>query len=103
MTEELRAVDVLSEENQNSGLFLTNAKFESKYRKGHRIVYFRTDEDPKDLISRQQAVLEAAQETGGWVFTGIHSESDWDKTRWWSAGWHLVNRTGEYAVVIKTE
>jgi hypothetical protein len=101
MTEELRAVDVLSEENLKSELFLTKAQLERKYRKGHRIVYFLDGNEPHDKIAKQQAVLKLAQETDGWVFTGIHSETDWSETRWWNAGWHICNRTGEYAVVIK--
>jgi hypothetical protein len=99
---ELRAVDVLTEENLKSDLFLTKAQLERRYRKGRsHIVYFLENDEPQDKIAKQQAVLKFAQETGGWVFTGIHSETDWSETRWWSAGWHLFNRTGEYAVVFE--
>lgn len=102
MTEQLRAFDVLSEENKNSYLFLTKKQFERKYRNA-RIVYFLETAEPKNLIDRQQAVLQLAKETGGWVFSGIHKETDWSETHFWSAGWHLCNRTGEYAVVIETK
>ena len=100
---ELQAVDVMSEENRKSQIWLTKAQLERRYRKGHRIVYFLDGNEPHDKIARQQAVLKLAQETGGWIFTGHHSDFDWSETRWWGAGWHLWNRTGEYAVVIKTE
>ena len=101
MAEELRAVDVLSKENLKSELFLTKAQLERRYLKGRSsITYFLENDEPHDKIAKQQAVLKLAQETGGWVFTGIHSETDWSETRWWSAGWHIVNRTGEYAVVF---
>ena len=63
-------------------------------------MYFRGVKTTGDLIDRQQDVLKLAKETNGWVFTGIHTENDWSRTRWWAAGWHLVNRTGDYAVVI---
>jgi hypothetical protein len=99
---ELRAADVLSEENQKAELFLTNTQLKRRYGKGWEIVYFLENSEPKDTIARQQAVLKLAQETGGWVFTGIHSETDWSKTRWWDSGWHLANRTGEYVVVFNT-
>ncbi len=36
---------------------------------------------------------------GGQVYTGLHSESDWSRTRWYDKGWHLVNRTGKYAIL----
>ena len=101
--EELRAFDVLSEENKTANLFLTKTQLERRYRKGHRIVYFLEDDELKNKIAKQQAVLQLAKETGGWVFTGKHTETDWCETKWWDAGWHIVNRTGEYAVVIKTE
>jgi hypothetical protein len=99
---ELRAIDVLSQENLKSDLFLTKSKLERRYHKGRsEIVYFLENDEPHDKIAKQQAVLKFAKETGGWVFTGIHSETDWSETRWWSAGWHICNRTGEYAVVFE--
>lgn len=101
--DELRAFDVLSEENKQSELFLTKAQLERKYCKDHLIVYFLEGGEPLDKIAKQQIVLRLAKDTGGWVFTGKHTETDWSETRWWDAGWHLFNRTGEYAVVIKTK
>jgi len=98
---ELRSILVLSEENLKSNLFLTKAGLERKYGKKYQIVYFLENDEPHDRTAKQQAVLKLAQETGGWVFTGIHSETDWSETRWWGAGWHLCNRTGEYAVVFE--
>jgi len=103
MSEELRAVDVLSEANQKAIYSLTKSQLEQEYgTRGWEIVYFLDNDEPKDLIARQQAVLKLAQETGGWVFTGIHSENDWSETKWWDSGWHLANRTGEYVVVFNT-
>jgi len=99
---ELRAADVLSDENQKMQLTLTKSQLEREYGKGWEIVYFLENSEPKDTIAKQQAVLKLAQETGGWVFTGIHSETDWSETKWWDSGWHLANRTGEYAVVWNT-
>jgi hypothetical protein len=102
---ELRAADVLSKENQEMQLTLTKSQLEREYGKGWEIVYFLENHEPEDTIATiatQQAVLKLAQETGGWVFTGIHSETDWSETKWWDCGWHLANRTGEYAVVFNT-
>lgn len=43
----------------------------------------------------------AAQIENGQVYTGIHKVNDWSKTAYWEKGWHIVNRTGEYVVVIQ--
>jgi len=101
MTKILHAHEVLSADNRESNLALTPSAFRKKYGSSE-IVYFRGDDEPRDIIERQQAVLQLAKDTGGWVFTGIHSQSDWDKVRWWAAGWRLANRTGDYAVVFDT-
>jgi hypothetical protein len=105
---ELRAVDVLTRQNLQSEFCLTKAGLERKYGKKYQIVYFLESDEPEklhikphDKIARQQAVLKLAKEKDGWVFTGIHGETDWTETRWWSAGWHICNRTGEYAVVFE--
>jgi len=37
--------------------------------------------------------------SGGQLYTGIHSENDWTKERWWVKGSHLVNRTCNFAVI----
>jgi len=98
---ELRAVDVLCHKNLQSQLCVTKAGLERKYGKKYQIVYFLENDEPHDKIAKQQAVLKLAKEKHGWVFTGIHGETDWSETRWWDAGWHLFNRTGEYAVVFE--
>ena len=102
MAEELRAVDVLSRENLKSQVCLTRRQLEKAYgnTQCHRIVYFLDEHEPHDKVAKQQAVLRLAQKTGGWVFTGIHKDNDLSDTHYWDAGWHLCNRTGEYAVVI---
>jgi len=100
--DELRAFDVLSDKNRTSQLWLSKAQLERRYCKDHRIVYFMDGDEPHDKIAKQQAVLQLAKETGGWVFTGHHSDFDWCETKWWGAGWHLFNRTGEYVVVIQS-
>ena len=105
-TRELNAIDVLSKRNLKSKLVLTPTELRKHCSKAYtspkryRIVYFHGDETDT-RVATQQKVLQFAKETGGFVFTGIHSESDWSKTAYWAAGWHRVNRTGEYAVVIK--
>ena len=52
--------------------------------------------DRGDVIAKTNAFL---KESKGQLYTGIHKENDWSRTAWWEMGWHLVNRTGEYAVV----
>ena len=47
----------------------------------------------------QAAVKEFAESVKGTVYTGILKENNWSRTAWWEKGRHLVNRTGEYAVV----
>ncbi len=53
----------------------------------------------KDIVEAQQKASEFRNEVGGEVYTGIHKENDWSRTAYWEIGWHVVNRTGEYAVV----
>lgn len=55
---------------------------------------------PGEIRDRLGAALNLAVTKGGLFFTGIHSESDWSRTKWWGLGQHIVNRSGEYAVVI---
>jgi len=74
-------------------------------RFGKRVRYFNVEcqkgEDYVDAKKRVFPEIEAfVTETGGQLYTGIHSENDWGKTRWWSKGGHLVNRTGEFAVIV---
>jgi len=33
------------------------------------------------------------------VYTAKHSDCDWDTIIGWQRGWHIVNRTGDYAVI----
>ena len=60
----------------------------------------RFGERVRYLPNEQRATEVFILSNGGQVYTGIHSGSDWTKTRWWSKGWHYVNRTGEYAIVM---
>jgi hypothetical protein len=60
-------------------------------RLGKRVHYFKSTEATDKFMDKN----------GGTVYTGLHSSTDWSKTRWWDKGWHIVNRTKEYAVVIK--
>ena len=64
--------------------------------KGIRVTYFLDQDDGNghDLAREYVAV------NGGQVYTGIHSDNgNWCRTRWYAKGWHIVNRTGDYAVV----
>lgn len=49
-----------------------------------------------DSQEQAQAFIDV---NGGQIYTGIHKPNDWSQTAWWEKGWHLVNRTGEYAVL----
>jgi hypothetical protein len=37
------------------------------------------------------------------LYTGHHKENDWSRTFYWEKGWHVVNRTGDYAIVSTAE
>jgi hypothetical protein len=63
-------------------------------RLGKRVRYFRARMAAETAEGYQKAY-------GGVIYTGIHRSNDWSKTAWWDKGWHVVNRTKEYAVVIK--
>lgn len=76
----------------------TKTRLKNLY-KDYEIIFILED-DPHSR-SEKEAFVEYLENCGGIVFTGIHSERNWGETRWWSKGWHLVNRTGEYAVAIK--
>ena len=58
--------------------------------------------DIRDRWNAATALVKEAKRIGQPVllFTGLHSETDWSRTKWWSLGQHLVNRSGEYAVVL---
>lgn len=45
------------------------------------------------------AVALQRQSPGNILFTGLHKENDWARTYWWDRGSHLVNTTGDYAVL----
>lgn len=55
---------------------------------------------PGEIRDRAVAARNAAVLYHGLFFSGLHSETDWSRTKWWSLGWHIVNRSGEYAVVL---
>jgi len=63
-------------------------------RLGNRVTYFN---DGRPAMQAEIKAFIALH--GGQVYTGLHSETDWSRVYWWSKGWHLVNRTGDYAVV----
>ena len=57
---------------------------------------------PGDREQIKNAAAEAALHVNpekNILFTGLHRESDWSKTAWWDKGWHIVNTTGDYAVI----
>ena len=47
----------------------------------------------------QFAVRDFLQTHMGQVYTGMNTENDWSRTFYWDKGWHIVNRSGDYAVV----
>ncbi len=74
---------------------------------GNRVKYFDANvqkegesfEDAKHRVFAE--IEEYVKKTGGQLYTGIHSENDWSRTRWWDKGGHLCNRTLEFAVITK--
>lgn len=64
---------------------------------GPRIKLFPRGSSPPDA---QTAAIMYVNEHGGYPYTGIHKELDWSRTAYWERGWHLVNRTGDYAVIL---
>ena len=68
-------------------------------RLGGRVTYFNSD----DTAANQGRAAAMATDYNGQVYTGLHHSCDWSRTRWWCKGWHIVNRTGEYAVVTPKE
>lgn len=66
---------------------------------GDRVKYFRS---PSPTENREAAAA-FLDSHGGQVYTGLHCDNgDWFITSYWEKGWHLVNRTGKYAVVMNT-
>ncbi len=75
-------------------------------RFGDKVKLFKVeDKAGEDFVANKHRVFaeieEYVKKTGGQLYTGIHSENDWTKTRWWSKGGHLCNRTLEFAVITK--
>ena len=95
MTEELQAKDIAPRGDE----FLTKTELEKKYGKSNIRYFLDSDNEVTNTEQKQQSVLQFAKDNYGKVYTGIHSENDWSRSKWWAEGWHLVNRTGEYAVV----
>ncbi len=76
-------------------------------RFGKRVHLFETVcKDGEDWAAAKQQVFKdiegfmAKHDGKATLYTGIHSETDWSKVRWWMKGGHLVNRTGDYAVIV---
>lgn len=78
-------------------------------RFGKRVKYFDLPDDSRKWggLSFAEAKAKLFKEiedyvksSNGQLYTGIHRENDWSKTRWWSKGGHLVNRTLEFAVIV---
>jgi len=66
--------------------------FEFNLLKGEDFV-----EAKKRLFGEIEGCIKA---NGGQLYTGIHSERDWSRERWWSRGAHLVNRTLNFAIIV---
>lgn len=88
--------------------FLTPSEMK---RFGKRVRYFDVNSEwkPKQeqfhdaKVRVSQQIEDYIKETGGQVYTGHHSENDWTRTIWWQMGFHYVNRTLEFAVLISEE
>jgi len=76
-------------------------------RFGDKVKYFtifpedRKGEGTEDIKKRVfREIHDYVAQTGGQLYTGIHSSNNWGRLRWWLKGGHLVNRTGDFAVII---
>jgi len=81
-----------------------NTEFK-RYGSKVKIVHLprQDDEDWQVTKARVQfAVKEECEKYPSHFYTGIHRESDWSRTYLWDMGWHICNRTGDYAVVKET-
>lgn len=67
--------------------------FELEVRKGEELA-----DAKRRLFGKIEAFI---AKTGGQLYTGIHSETDWSRERWWEKGGHLVNRTLNFAAIVK--
>jgi uncharacterized membrane protein YfhO len=75
-------------------------------RLGDRVKFFLYDDyslphqnHEQAMENIQTAVKEALKSPNTVVYTGHHKDNDWTRTFYWEKGWHIVNRTGDYAVV----
>lgn len=75
-------------------------------RLGERVTFFLYDDyslpnqsHKQTMKNIQTAVQEALKSPNTVVYTGHHKENDWSHTFYWRKGWHIVNRTGDYAIV----
>jgi hypothetical protein len=67
-----------------------------------KIVYIPRvgDESWGDQLLRIQfAVKEKTEKYPSELYTGLHRDNDMSRTYFWDKGWHICNRTGDYAVV----
>lgn len=77
-------------------------------RFGNRVHHFRLEDldriEGEDFSETKQRLFQKIHDfidsSGGHLYTGIHSETDWDKDRWWYKGGHLVNRTLNFIVIV---
>lgn len=72
---------------------------------GSRVHFFSPRRRGRELYSttlkrNQERVATFIKKNGGQVYTGQHSEADWDLVQLWYKGWPIANRTGDYAVVL---
>jgi hypothetical protein len=67
---------------------------------GAKVKLFKIDySSPEKRTASIKKINNYAAHKGRTLYTGIHSENDWSRTRWWAKGVHLVNRTGEFAII----
>lgn len=64
------------------------------YRIPREKVHLATD---KQTAANRAAAFAAAH--NGRVYTGHHKEMDWSRSYYWDLGFHLCNKTNEWAVV----
>ena len=77
-------------------------------RFGDRVHNFRYEDLDRiageDFAETKQRLFDKIESfvasSGGQLYTGIHSENDWSRDRWWLKGGHLVNRTLNFIVIV---
>lgn len=75
---------------------------------GKRVLLFSTEtelqkgENWNIALRRVQDKVTVAlcRNKGAEVYTGHHKENDMSRVFFWQKGWHYVNRTGDFAVVL---